>query len=134
TLAPMEKRKVAVENIFNEWPVIAWDLIIQLLPGQHQTSIGSHKPSWRQIIPDDWQKGVKNQEYWPQILFYSELAVSSAGEDITRLSILIDNFDNLPLPAFNQLLQALRSEHIIQLPEEQRLHIWDHLTKFTNKH
>ncbi len=41
---------------------------------------------------------------------------------------------NLPKPAFNQLLQALASQHISELPEEQRLSIWDHLTKFTNKH
>lgn len=43
TLASAEKRRVAVQTILNEWPDIAWDLIIQLLPGQHETSSGSHK-------------------------------------------------------------------------------------------
>jgi len=134
TLASVDKRKVAVRTILNEWPDIAWNLIIQLLPGQHQTSSGSHKPSWRKTIPDDWEKGVTHQEYWQQASFYAELAVAAAGQDPARLSALIDHFDNLPEPSFDQLLQALASQPIIELPEEQRLSIWDHLTKFTNRH
>ena len=134
TLASVDKRKVAVRTIFNELPDIAWSLIIQLLPGQHQTSSGSHKPSWRKTIPDDWEKGVTHQEYWQQASFYAELAVAAAGHDTRRLSALIDHFDNLPNAAFDQLLQALASQPISALPEEQRLSIWDHLTKFTKKH
>lgn len=134
TLASVDKRKVAVRTILNEWPDIAWKLIIQLLPGQHQTSSGSHKPSWRKTIPDDWEKGVAHQEYWQQASFYAELAVAAAGQDIARLSTLIDHFDSLPAPIFDQLLQTLASQPILELPEEQRLSIWGHLTKFTNKH
>lgn len=134
TLASIEKRKVAVRTILNEWPDIAWNLIIQLLPGQHQTSSGSHKPSWRKTIPDDWEKGVTHQEYWQQASFYAELAVTAAGQDTARLSALIDHFDNLPQPAFDQLLKILSSRIILELPEEQRLSIWDHLTKLTNRH
>ncbi|SFD15991.1 hypothetical protein SAMN05660479_03325 [Microbulbifer thermotolerans] len=134
TLASVDKRKVAVRTILQEWPEIAWDLIIQLLPGQHQTSFGSHKPSWRKTIPDNWEKGVAQQEYWQQASFYAELAVAAAGQDTARLSVLIDHFDSLPEPAFDQLLKALSSQPILEFPEEQRLSIWDHLTKFTNKH
>jgi hypothetical protein len=134
TLASVEKRKVAVRTILNEWPDIAWNLIIQLLPGKHQTSSGSHKPSWLKIIPDDWEKGVTHQEYWQQASFYAELAVAAAGQDSARLSELIDHFDSLPNPAFDQLLQLLASQPILELPEEQRLSIWEHVTKFVNKH
>lgn len=134
TLASVDKRKVAVRTILNEWPDIAWNLIIQLLPGQHQTTSGSHKPSWRKTIPDDWEKGVSHREYWQQASFYAELAVTAAGQDTVRLSVLVDHFDNLPKPAFDQLVEVLVSQPISELPEEQRLSIWDHLTKFTNKH
>lgn len=134
TMASVEKRKVAVRTILNEWPDIAWNIIVQLLPGQHQTSFGSHKPSWRRIIPEDWEKGVTNQEYWQQTSFYAELAVANVGKDIARLSALIDHFDSLPAPAFEQFLQTLASEPISELPEGKRLLIWDHLNKFTNKH
>lgn len=134
TLAPVEKRKVAVQTVLKECPDIAWNLIIQLLPNQRQSSSESHKPNWRKTIPDDWEKGVTHQEYCQQASFYAELAVAAAGQDTARLSALIDYFDNLLEPAFDQLLQALASQPISELPEEQRLSIWDHLTKFTNKH
>ena len=54
--------------------------------------------------------------------------------DTARLSELIDHFDNLPKPAFDQLVEVLSSQTISELPEDQRLLLWDHLTKFTNKH
>lgn len=133
TLASVDKRKVAVRTLLNEWPDIAWNLIIQLLPGQHQTSSGSHKPNWRKTIPDDWGKGVTHQEYWQQASFYAELAVGAAGYDTARLSELIDHFDNLPKPAFDPLVEVLASQPISELPEDQRLLLWDRLTKFTNK-
>lgn len=134
TLASVEKRKVAVRSILTDWPGIAWSLIIQLLPGRHQTSSGSHKPRWRKSIPDDWEKGVTQSEYWQQATFYAELSVRLAGHDSVRLSVLIDHFDSLPKSAFDQLLDNLASSQILEMPEEQRLSIWDHLTKFTHKH
>ncbi|MGE4531461.1 MAG: hypothetical protein AB7C98_09080 [Acidithiobacillus sp.] len=134
TLASVDKRKVAVQTILHEWPNIAWNLLIQLLPGQHQISSGSYKPSWRKTIPDDWEKGVTHSEYWQQVTSYAEFAVVAAGQDTARLSVLIDHFDKLPEPAFDQLLQALASQRISELREEERLSIWAHLTKFTNKH
>jgi hypothetical protein len=134
TLASIDKRKVAVQTILREWPHIAWKLIIQLLPGQQQTSFGSHKPKWRTTIPDDGEKRVTNEEYWQQVSFYAELAVDAAGYDTARLVALIDHFDSLPRSAFEKLLQVLASQPIAELPEGQRLPIWNHLTKLTNKH
>jgi len=134
TLASIEKRKVAVQTLLKEWPDVAWNLIIQLLPSQHQISSGSHKPSWRKTIPEDWEKGVTHQEYWQQVSFYAELAVRAAGYNTVRLSELIDHFDNLPKPAFDQLVEVLSSQTISELSEDQRLLLWDRLRKFTDKH
>ena len=134
TLASVDKRKVAVQTLLNEQPNIAWTLIIQLLPGQHRTSSGSHRPSWRKIIPDSREESVTPQEYWQQASFYAEHAVKAAEHDIERLSELIDHFDNLPQPAFDQLIEVLVSQPVSVLPEEQRLPLWDRLTIFTNQH
>lgn len=134
TLASVEKRKVAVETLLKECPDVAWNLIIQLLPGQHQVSSGTYKPKWRETIPDDRGKGVTQQEYWQQVSFYAELAVRATGQNTVRLSELIDHFDNLPQPAFDQLVGILSSQSISELTEDQRLLLWDRLRKFTNKH
>lgn len=134
TLASVDKCKVAVQTLLNECPDIAWNLLIQLLPSQHQTSSGSHQPNWRKTIPDNWEKGVTHQQYWQQASLYAELAVDAAGYNTARLSELIDHFNNLPNPAFDQLVAVLTSQPISELPEDQRLLLWDHLTKFTTKH
>ncbi|MGI9346247.1 MAG: hypothetical protein ACR2PW_08290, partial [Gammaproteobacteria bacterium] len=134
TLASVEKRQVAVQTVLQEWPDIAWTLLIQLLPNQIQSSAGSRKPSWRKIIPDDWKNSVTHGEYWQQISSYARLAVGAAGQDTARLSVLIDHFGHLPEPAREQFLQVLTSKPISELVEEQRLSIWEHLTQFAKKH
>jgi len=134
TLASVDKREVAVQTLLKEWPDVAWSLIIKLLPRQSQSSAGSYKPNWRKTIPHSWKEGVTYQEYWQQASFYAELAVRAAGQDTTRLSELIDNFDSLPSTAFDQLIAVLASQPISQLPESQRLLLWEHLTKFTKEH
>jgi hypothetical protein len=134
TFATIEKRKVAVQTLCKEWPEPAWKLIISLLPNQHQTSTGSYKPLWRNPIPEDWNKDISHQEYWEQVSFYAELAVSMAGHDTAKLYELIDHFDDLPKPSFDKLLEILSSDAISGLPEDKRLLLWNSLTKFTSNH
>lgn len=134
TVAPTEKRYVAVQTVLAEWPEIAWTLLISLLPGRQQTSSGSHKPRWRKTVPESWEKGVTNEEYWKQVSFYSQLAVESAGHDSVRLASLVDFFANLPRPAFDQLLQVLSSQEVAALPDVERAMLWERLTKLSLKH
>ena len=134
TIAPIAKRKVAVQTLCKEWPEIAWKLIIGLLSNQHQVSSGSHKPYWRKTIPEGWEKGVSQQDYWAQVTFYAEHAVSMAGYDTGKLGELIEHFDNLHRPSFDKLIEVLSSDVISGLPEDKRLKLWDRLTKFTSKH
>lgn len=134
TIASIEKRKVAIKTVCKECPEIGWELIISLLPNQYQFSSGSYKPVWRNIIPTDWEKGVSNQEYFEQVSFYAELAISMAGFDIEKLSELIDHFNNLPKTSFNKLLDTLSSDEILELREDKRLNLWNKITKFITKH
>ncbi len=135
TLASADKRKVAVKTIIKECSdIVAWNLLLQLLPSQNQISSRTHKPIWRKLIPRDWKEGVTNEEYQQQISFYVELAVDKASQNADRLSKLIGYFDNLPEPNLKKILRSLTSRPILDIPEEQRLSIWEHLTRFTKQH
>jgi hypothetical protein len=134
TLASVEKRQIAVQTLRKEHPEILWKLLISLLPDNHQSSMGSHKPRWRNPIPEDWGKNVDHQEYWTQIFFYADLAVSIASQDTVKLVELIDHFDNLPRNSFDKLLEVLSSDSISGLPESEQLKIWNKLTTFTSQH
>jgi len=134
TLASADKRYVAVNTILKEMPDVGWDLLLRLLPRQHPTSFGSYKPSWRRLIPAEWENTVTLKEYSQQASLYAELAVTAAGHNTARLTALIDLSDNLPKTTLYHFLEVLGSESISDLPEEQKLSIWNHLTKNTNKH
>ena len=134
TRASIAKRRVAIETLLKEHPDKTFDLFIQLLPDQHRSSAGTHKPQWRKIVPHDWKKDVTHEDYREQVSFYANLAVDAAGLDTNKLSKLIDRFDSLSPPAFDKLIETLGSTSISELPEDQRILLWDHLTKFAKKH
>ena len=134
TLAPIDKRIASIKAIRTDFPDIAWNVLISLLPNQHQTTFGSHKPKWRYILPEDGESKVKNREYWEQVTGYAELAVEMALKDLDKLKQLVVNLDNLPKQSFDTLLEHLSSAAITDLPENERLPIWTNLTEFTSKH
>ena len=123
-----------MQTLLEEQPDVGLNLIIQLLPGQHQSSLGSAKPKWRNPIPEDRKETVTHEEYWQQVSFYAEIAVDAAVHNVARLSRLINNFSSLPKDAFDQFIKALKSQTILNLPEDQRLLLWEHLTQFTHRH
>lgn len=134
TLAPISKRKVALQTLVREVPAVAWKFLLSLLPNQHQISYGTHKPSWRNTIPDDWEKGVTQGEYWEQISFYAEQAVEMASHDMEKLIELVGHLDNLPKPSFDKMLEHLSSGAIYNKSEDERLALWTRLTGFVLKH
>ena len=134
TRASFDRCKVAIQTLLKEFPNVGLKLIIQLLPDPHQSSLGSAKPKWRNPVPDDWKESITTKDYWQRASSYAELAVGAAGYDTARLSRLVDHFDNLPKVAFDQLIKTLNSQTISELPEDQRLVLWEHLTQFTHRH
>ncbi len=134
TLASIDKRITSIKAIRTDFPDVAWKVLLSLLPNQHQTTSGSHKPRWRNPLPEDWEPKVTHKEYWDQVTGYAKLAVEMAGEDLDRLKELVGKLDNLPKSSFDAVLEHLSSVAIIELPENELLPIWTSLTKFVGKH
>ncbi|MFV1922213.1 MAG: hypothetical protein ACMZ63_06395 [Methylotenera sp.] len=134
TLANKDKRLSAIKPVIRYFPDIAWQVILAMLPSSHDTSSGSHKPKWRNPIPDDFKQEVLNVDYWDEVTQYANLAVDMAEKDVAKLTQLAKEFDHLPAPAFERLNGLLASETVKNLPEEERAKIWKNLTEFTQKH
>lgn len=134
TTASMENRRVAIQTLKKEVPSCAWHTLLSLLPNQHQTSYGTHKPIWRQTIPENWEKGVAHREYREQVSFYADLTFQMAEGDSVRMAKLVGVLDNLPLPVFDKLLEYLGSVTVAALPEADRTRLWSALVEFTAKH
>ncbi|VVM24173.1 hypothetical protein BSPWISOXPB_1582 [uncultured Gammaproteobacteria bacterium] len=109
-------------------------MLESLLPNQHSTTFGTHKPSWRKTIPEDWKKGVTNSEYWEQSRFCAELIVEQADFDVVKLASLVGNYHHLPSPASTTLRGKLLSDHCLDLSEQDRMPLWDALCKLIARH
>jgi hypothetical protein len=134
TCAPVPKRRAAVETLLKEHPDVAWTLLLNLLPSAHETSSGSHKPVWRELIADDWSNSVTHQGYWEQIATYADVAIRAAKNDLAKLSDLIDRVTDLPTPECQQLFTHLGSNAVVSLPQADRLRLWTTLVNLVSKH
>lgn len=134
TTASLEKRLSTLKEVQRNYPEIAWKTLLQLLPNSQQISSGSHKPSFRKFIPDDWVKEVPTTEYWHQVKEYASMAVDMAKGNTQFVSKLVNNLDNLPQPVLEDFLDYLSSQEITGLSDEIKQPIWETLTAFIRKH
>ncbi|HEV7406601.1 MAG TPA: hypothetical protein VGO11_26860 [Chthoniobacteraceae bacterium] len=134
TAVPVEKRTQAVELLVSEQPSIGWKLLMGLLPSNHGITTGSHKPTWRNWIPDGWSDGATNSEYWRQVFDYADIAIRIASSDLPKLAELIDHLPNLPKELHIRILSHLGSEEVVNAGEEQRRIVWEALVDLSTKH
>jgi len=134
TCAPVVKRISAVTTLQKELPEVAWNLLINLLPRAQQSSSMTHKPVFRDTIPDDWKEGTTDADYAEQINAYAELAIEAAKNNREKLVALVRRVNNLPFKAREQVLEYLTSNAITSLPEDERLPVWNELTEMLTMH
>lgn len=134
TLAPLEKRKIALEMLLRDFPEVAWKLLLALLPSVHQISLRSRKPIWREILPDDWSSGVSVKEYLQQVDIYSELAIQASAQDVNKLGELIERLGDLPESKREQLLDYLHTTHLETFDESERFELWTKLSALAKRH
>lgn len=134
TCASNETRHAAVKIVVKEQPEVGWKLILSLLPTVSSASSGTSKPTWRTFISDTWKNDVSEQQYWEDILLYSELALELAGSDAVRLEKLVTYYFRLPLKFRRSFRQRLTSTEVLDLPEKERLQLWTTLNRWTGNH
>lgn len=134
TLASPSKRQSVLRTLLTETPEAAWDLLLSLMPSEGQISHPTHRPVWRETIPNSWSEGVTREQHWDQISFYADLAVEMAEGDVHKSIMLIDHLSKLPPSAVERFLVHLASESVSVLPEEQRVGLSSKLTAFAKEH
>ncbi len=134
TMAPIEKRKVAIQTLQRENPTAAWKLLLSLLPNPVQHSSGSSKPKWRMSLPEDWPKEVTQKEYWDQVAMYADMVVEIAEHDISKLVEITSHLDDFPQQTLEKVLEHLSTEEITGKPENERMPLWTGLTELVSKH
>ena len=133
TLASAQGRVKTIRVLSREESRAAWGLLLSLLPNTQDFTHTTHRPSWRETIPDDWEPDEPHTgEYWEQIEACAELTIEMACNDFERLKDenFIDQLHKLPQRLFDRTLDLLSSESVTSQPEEQRIELWIELTRF----
>lgn len=134
TEATFEKRKTVIITLQREVPEIAWELLLSLLPNQHQISTGTHKPTYRKQIHESFEQEVSIEDYWEQVTYYAECVVNMAINNFNKLHEIIDYLDKLPETSFDEVLKYLAAIEITSITDDERQKLWYNLTDFIMKH
>lgn len=134
TCADIAKRISAVEALLGEQPSVGWKLLLTLLPRTYSSTMGTHKPAWRDFISADWTEGSTDKDNRQQVAAYSSLAVSTAATDLPKLAELIERLPDLPSAAQSRILEHLGSHAVLRLTESERLPLWEALVDLASKH
>lgn len=133
TTAPLVARVAAILQVATRFDGVAWKLLVSLLPGERQSSSGSHRPMWRTGLMEGWGEGVDNGSYIEQVEAYAGLALDRASGNSARVAELIPRCAKLP-PAIRakllyHIVPALRDKP----PDELRL-VWEALMALSARH
>lgn len=134
TIASVEKRKTGLRTLKNEYPELAWRLLLELLGNKQLTSFGTRKPFWWQTIPSDWKKGVSQEAYTRSVCDIASLAIEMAKDSLMRLDQLCHHIAELPNQALVEVIPLLNSKNLRDMPEIERLPIWNSLMTLVAKH
>jgi transcriptional regulator with XRE-family HTH domain len=119
TTAPVAERVGVLRKLVKSRPDAGWRLLLGLLPNQHQISVPTSRPSWRDWALT-WSARTTHAEYWHQVGACAHLVVEQLGEDISRWEALIKQFENLPAPVHKEFIERLDSFARGDLDEETR--------------
>jgi hypothetical protein len=134
TTADATARYAAMQGVVRNQPEIAWKVLLGLLPHHHGTSSPTHKPKWRNFIPEGWQDGVTNGQRWADESHYAFSALSLAHNNPNRLAKLVQYYFYLS-PEYQAAYRSkLLSDQVLSLPEEMRLELWTALIQKTSNH
>jgi hypothetical protein len=134
TTANVDYRFAAFNALEREFPETAWKVIIQLLPDNMRTTSGTHIPTYRKFIPDDFEKEPSGEEYNQQIAHYCQLTVELAKQNSIRVIELADNLANFTKDAFDSAIDLIDSFASSDTDDEDRLRAWEHCVEIRNKH
>lgn len=134
TTANIDRRIAAFKALKNEYPDTAWRALVQLLPNNIMTTSGTHRPTFREFIPNNFNQKPSNDEFRTQIEKYSQLTVELASKSSLRLIDLVENIDKLSPIEFDNAIELLYDFSKNSDNDKLKLNLWEKCLEVYNKH
>lgn len=133
TVAPLDIKMSAVEQICRRVPETGWQLLIATWPSSHGTSSPPNSPRYRDWKPET--RGIALGDWVEYIEHLVTLAIDLAADDVKRWAQLVVHLGPLPPHSRNQVLGAVeRYATPGRLNAKQRLLLWDAIHQEIARH
>jgi len=133
TRAPLVARVEAIRQVAMRFEEVAWKLLVSLLPGERQSTSGSHRPTWRTELIEGWGEGVDSGSYIEQVEAYASLALDRASGNSIRVAELIPRCAKLPTAIRAKLLDHIVPALRDKSPADLRS-VWEALMALSTRH
>ncbi len=129
TSVPGEERAAILTSFSQTYPDAVWRLLISLLPNDHDTSSGTHQPTWRDFGRSDLRP-LTNREVSRTYRAYAELALSLAAPSLQRQMDLLEFYARFPDEYRERLLNMLEAA---EGHGDETIQVWGRLRGFISK-
>ncbi len=133
TTVSLVRRLNVLDAIRSREPEVGWRLMMQLLPKMHSTVSPTHKPRWRDWIPEEAQI-ITVSEYLEATDGVLDRLLSDAGGDVGRWSDLIEAVGGMTVPQRQKLIEHLEVLDINLFSSEERGKVQDALRSIIGRH
>lgn len=133
TNASLDKRLGVIDAIRRREPVVAWNLMVGLLPEMHGIAHPTHKPNWREWnIPSE--PSVKPAEIWRLTEEIVNRLLEDVGFTRERWGALLAALGRVPKTQHDAIVKALNGLDAEQFTIEDKRYIWKTLREIVSRH
>lgn len=131
TDASLEERLEVLDVLIERNPEIGWDLLIELMPKNHDIGRPISKTVWRQLS-EKTELRVTMAERYKSVEEVIDRLLTHVGYDGQRWIKMLDNFPALPVDGRKRIIEQLSSD--VNEISEGRYGLWNKLRKIISRH
>jgi hypothetical protein len=132
TKAPLDKRLEILDSLITYNSALGWKLLLDLLPGDHETSTPIGIPHFRDWAKG-WKKGVSNSEYQQHVCAISERVLSQISKDPENAWLSVNEILTLPQPYLSHAIDQLDKD-VSVLSSNTKLVLYNEVLKIISHH
>jgi hypothetical protein len=131
TNANLRERLAVLDHLINEEPLVAWKLVLALLPANYSVAQPTARPRYREAGASGWEART-NQTVWQGYSAALERALKLAGEDAGRWATLVDSLPTFDPAHFEQACDLLE-QFSERAQADDRTIVWSALNALVNR-
>ncbi|MEN6291876.1 MAG: hypothetical protein ABFD07_07680, partial [Methanobacterium sp.] len=108
TYASLEKRLKVLDVLIERFPEVGWNLLIDLMPKNHDISNPTSKTIWREFSEIKTQDNMS--EHYTSVKEVINRLLTHVGYDGQHWVKILENFPELPVDERNRIIEKLSSD------------------------